>query len=239
VVDLTPADISEALTKMTNGPTAWKNALRMFSAILGDLVMEGTLHENPCARVSLPKVKSTDEVRIYMVDELKSLFAACKDYDDGSDPKCSSCAIPFAFLAFAGIRPAELTRLDWTDVNLELNSIRLSGKVTKTGKTRNVRINTTMRAWIDSITEEKRQGRVIPGRWRQKATRVRKEAGLDGLELQDALRHSFGSYMLATENNLDSLKSDMGHQHRDVFFNHYHNAMTSEQAAPYWNVLPV
>lgn len=238
VVDLTSADISNALTQMTNGTTAWKNGLRMFSAILGDLVKEGILHENPCTRVSAPKIKSSDEVRIYTVDELKALFAACKNYDNGADSKCSVCAVPFAFLAFAGIRPAELTRLYWTDVNLELSSIRLSGKVTKTGKTRNVRINSTLRAWIDSLPEEKKEGRVIPGRWTQKATRVRKEAGLDGLELQDALRHSYGSYMLGTENDLDALKADMGHKHSDVFFNHYHNAITSEQAAPYWLVLP-
>jgi hypothetical protein len=74
VVDLTPAEISNALTEMTNGTTAWKNALRMFSAILGDLVMEGILNENPCTRVSPPKTKSGDEVRIYTVKELKSLF---------------------------------------------------------------------------------------------------------------------------------------------------------------------
>lgn len=238
VVDLTPADISAALTEMTNGATAWKNALRMFSAILGDLVNEGALHENPCARVTTPKIRSTDEVRIYTVEELKSLFAACQDYDEGADPKCGDCAISFAFLAFAGIRPTELTRLSWDDVSLPLGSIRLGGKVTKTGKTRNVRINPTLKAWIETIPEDRRIGRVIPGRWTQKATRVRREAGLDGKELQDALRHSYGSYMLATENDMNSLKADMGHQHRDVFFNHYHNAMTPEQAAPYWEVLP-
>jgi integrase len=238
VVDLTPSDISDALTQMTNGTTAWKNALRMFSAILGDLVNEGSLHENPCARVTMPKIKSNDEVRIYTVKELKSLFAACKNYDEGDDPKCGDCAVPFAFLAFAGIRPTEVTRLGWDDVNLELGNIRLSGAVTKTGKTRNVRINPTLRAWIETIPENQRTGRIIPGRWTQKATRVRKEAGLDGRKLQDALRHTYGSYMLATENDLNALKSDMGHQHCDVFFNHYHNALTQEEAAPYWKIVP-
>lgn len=238
VVDLTPSEISEALTQMTNGLTAWKNALRMFSAILGDLVNEGILHDNPCSRVTSPKIKSSDEVRIYSVQELKSLFASCKDYDNGHDSKCSTCAVPFAFLAFAGIRPTELTRLNWTDVKLDRSGIRLGGKVTKTGKTRNVRINPTLRAWIESIPEENRKGRVIPGRWTQKATRVRKEAGLDGLELQDALRHSYGSYMLATENDLNALKLDMGHQHCDVFFNHYHNAVPPAEASPYWEILP-
>ena len=239
IVDISPSDISAALTAMTNGATAWKSGLRIISVVLGDALKQGTLKENPCSRVSVPKIKSDDEVTIYTVPQLQSLFAACKNYDDGKDRACSACAIPFAFLAFAGIRPTELTRLYWDDVNLTLGNIRLGGKVTKTGKTRNVRINPTLKAWIETIPEPQRSGRVIPGRWRFKASRVRREAGLDGRELQDALRHSYGSYKLATENDLDALNSDMGHQHCAVFFNHYHNALTQEQAAPYWEILPL
>ena len=104
VVDLTPTDISEALTKMTKGTTAWKNALGMFSAILGDLTMQGILHENPCSRVSRPKIKSNDEVRIYTIEELKSLFAACKDYDGGADPKCTAFPLRFWLLQESDLR---------------------------------------------------------------------------------------------------------------------------------------
>lgn len=238
IVDLSQAEISDALTKITKGPTAWKTGLRIISAVLGDQVKKGTLKENPCARVSVPKTKNDDEVTYYEVPQLKALFAACKDYEDGLDKECSACAVPFAFLAFAGLRPTELTRLRWEQVKLDSGNIRLDGKLTKTGKTRNVRINATLRAWIETIPEDARTGSVIPGRWRYRATRVRKEAGLDGRELQDALRHSYGSYMLATENDLAALQNDMGHQHQDVFFNHYHNALTAAEAAPYWEVLP-
>lgn len=238
IVDITPATISAALTAMTNGTTAWKSGLRIISVVLGDQVKEGTLKDNPCSRVQTPKVKNDDEVTLYTVDQLIALFAACKEYDDGKDKDCSGCAVPFAFLAFAGIRPTELSRLSWDDVSVNSSYIRLGGKITKTGKTRNVRINATLKAWIETIPESKRDGRVIPGRWRFKATRVRREAGLDGRDLQDALRHSYGSYKLATENDLNALKADMGHQHCEVFFNHYHNALTPEQAAPYWDVLP-
>jgi integrase/recombinase XerD len=238
IVDLAPSDISIALSEMTDGATAWKNALRMFSAVLGDYVTEGTLHENPCARVALPKTKKNDEVTIYTVEQLKSLFGACRDYKDGTDPKCRTCAVPFAFLAFAGIRPTELTRLRWDEVNMTNGYIRIGGGISKMGKTRNVRINKTLKAWIAILPESERVGKIVPGRWRQKSTRVRKEAGLDGRELQDALRHSYGSYMLAVETDDSALKADMGHQHWDVFFNHYHNATTPEQAAPYWKILP-
>ncbi len=63
-------------------------------------------------------------------------------------------------------------------------------------------------------------------------------AGIDGHDKQDALRHSFGTYMLAKANDLDALKSDMEHGHIAVFFNHYHKAVTKADALPYWQVLP-
>lgn len=238
IVDVSPSDISTALTQMTKGDTAWKKALRELSAVLGDYVNEGILHENPCTRVTLPKSRKNDEITLYTVDQLKALFAACRDYDNGSDPKCGSCAVPFAFLAFAGIRPAELTRLRWEDVNMITGYIRIGGGIAKTGKTRNIRINDTLKAWITTIPESTRAGKIVPGRWIQKATRVRKEAGLNGRKLQDGLRHSFGSYKLAIETDTNLLKADMGHENWGVFFNHYHNAVTPEQAAPYWQVLP-
>ena len=56
--------------------------------------------------------------------------------------------------------------------------------------------------------------------------------------MADALRHSFGTYLLATENNIDSLRSDMGHEHIRVFLNHYHKALTSDEALPYWKIHP-
>ena len=238
IVDLTPSDISEVLKTMTNGATAWKNGLRVISAILGDHVKEGTLKENPCSRVSVPKRRNEEEPKVYSVRQLRSLFASCKDYDNGKDRKCSECAVPFAFLAFAGIRPEELTRLRWENVNLSLNNIRLGGKIAKKGQTRNIRIQPVLKSWIETIPESKRIGKIVPGRWTQRATRVKKEAGINGLEYQDALRHSFGSYLLAMENDINLLKADMGHQHREVYFTHYHNALTKDQASPYWEIFP-
>ncbi len=239
VVEIDHSHISQVLTEITNGPSAWESGLRLISLILGDCVKDGTLKENPCKRVQIPKVRMNDEVKIYTVEELKALFAACRDYGDGLDRKCSECAVPFAFLAFAGIRPEELPRLYWKEVNLTNGYIRIGGGISKKGTTRNVRINETLRAWIESIPEDQREGKVVPGRWIQKATRVRKEAGLNGHALQDALRHSFASYGLAVEKDVNALKGDMGHKSWDVFFNHYHNAVTKEDAEPYWKILPL
>ncbi len=56
--------------------------------------------------------------------------------------------------------------------------------------------------------------------------------------MADALRHSFGAYLLATEGDLNALQSDMGHEHVRVYFDHYHTPLTKKEALPYWQVLP-
>ncbi len=240
--DIAPDDIKTALDSVTEGPTRWRNGLAVLSAVLGDVVKDGKLEKNPARAVHVArKVNRDDDVVIYTVDELKALFAACKDYPkakDEEDRLCAACAVPFAVMAFAGVRPDEVTRLRWEDVSLELHNIRVGAGVAKKATRRNVRINPTLAAWLETVPVDKRFGKLVPPRWRYKAARVRREAGIDGHEKQDALRHSFGTYTLATENDLDALNADMGHEHVRVFFTHYHKAMTKADALPYWQVLP-
>lgn len=239
VVDITPDEIMSTLDEITNGNTRWLNGLRYISTVMQQCVKADQISENPCKRVQKPRPPEVDdEVSIYTVPQLKAIFESCKDYPGGLDRQCSVCAVPFAILAFAGLRPNELERLDWEDIDLEQGVIRLGSSKTKKARRRNVRLQPTLRAWLETVGNDERKGRIVPPRWRYRATRVRKEAGIDGLEMADALRHSFGTYLLATENNIDKLRSDMGHEHIRVFLNHYHKALTPTEATPYWHVLP-
>jgi integrase len=244
--DITGANIEKALDQTTKGATRWRNGMRIVSLVLGDVVKSGAIHENPVKKIQVKrKPETSDEIAIYSPDELKALFAACIDYplkdEKGNieeDRLCAGCSIPFAFMAFAGIRPDEVTKLRWDDVSLDLLNIRIGSTIAKKMYRRNVRINPTLAAWIATVPEHKRTGKLVPARWRYKAAKVRIKAGIDGREKQDALRHSYGSYMLATEGDLDALKADMGHSHIAVFFSHYHKALTKADALPYWQVLP-
>ncbi|MEK7953254.1 tyrosine-type recombinase/integrase [Luteolibacter soli] len=239
VFDIEPAAIKRALDEVTKGRTRWKSGLRYISSVLGDCVKAGTIAENPVKRVHVErKPDYAADVSIYSPPELKRLMAACRDYDEGIDKRCASCTTAFAVMAFGGVRPEEVAKLRWDDVSLELHNIRIGPTIAKKARRRNVRINATLATWLEIVPMGDRQGRIVPTRWRFKAARVRKEAGIDGHEKQDALRHSFGTYMLAVENDLDALKSDMGHEHVRVFFEHYHKAVTKREAMPYWEVLP-
>lgn len=246
--DITGAKITKALDETTKGATRWKSGLRVISSVLGDVVKSGAIADNPVKGIQVKRnpEKANDEVVIYSPAELTALFAACIDYpmkntkgEIESDRLCAGCVVPFAFMAFAGIRPDEITKLRWKDVSLELHNIRIGATIAKKLYRRNVRINATLAAWISTIPAEQRVGKIRPARWSYKAAKVRTKAAIDGREKQDALRHSYASYMLATEGDLDALKQDMGHGHMAVFFNHYHKALTKAEALPYWQVLPL
>ena len=188
VVDITPEMITRSLDSVPDGKTRWVNGLRYITTVLQQCVRDRLLPENPGRRVQKPRAPEVDdEVTVYTIDQLKSLFAACKDYPDGLDLKCSACAVPFAILAFAGLRPSELERLTWEDIDLELGGIRLGSSKTKKARRRNVRIHPTLRSWLETVPESERKGKVTPSRWRYRSARVRKEAGIDGLKMADAL----------------------------------------------------
>ena len=132
VSDITPDLIKKSLDDLTDGKTRWANGLRYLSTVMQQCVKNKQLAENPCKRVQKPRAPEVDdEVTIYTINQLKALFAACKDYPDGLDRKCSACAVPFAILAFAGLRPNELERLAWEDIDLNLEVIRLGSSKTK------------------------------------------------------------------------------------------------------------
>lgn len=239
VCDITPEAIGSALDEATAGKTRWKNGLGYIRTVLGDCVKAGTLEENPATRVHVERrPDDASDVSIYSPEELRRLMEACRNYPSGIDKGCAGCAPVFALMAFAGLRPDEAAKIRWEDISLELLNIRIGPSVAKKARRRNVRINPTLKAWIEEVPPSERTGKVAPPRWIHKATRVRREAGIDGREKQDALRHSFGSYTLAVENDLDSLKSDMGHEHVRVYFDFYHKSVTKREALPYWQVLP-
>ena len=231
--------IKSMLDSTIDGAVSKRDALRLLSQFYEDQRKSGNLEKNPCKAVIYPKLQNLEEPPVYTVSQLKSLFKACKVYPEGLDKDCRPCAIAFAFLAFAGLRPAELEKLTWDDVLLESGNIRMPKKVAKTRELRNVPINETLRAWIDSVPAEQRKGRIVPSRWKQKAGRVRKESKLDGKALQDALRHSYGSYWIVLNpNDMGPLNLAMGHRHVSTYVAYYCTAVTKEEAQKYWKVVP-
>ena len=254
--DITPEEIRGVLHCLSTGPHKRNQNRAILRNFFNEMITDGYLDKNPVDRVRREEIERDGDIRILTVEELQQIFAACKDYrlSEEYDRRCSEsckqfldcrqCALPFAILAFAGIRPAELERLEWRDISLEMRNIRISGAKSKTRTRRNIDIEENLYRWLDTVPEDQRTGQVVPGDWRRKRARVMKAAGLSEphsasrKKLSDVFRHSYGSYYLGAFDNLEKLKANMGHAHVQTFFAHYHNDRTKRESLPWWAIGP-
>ena len=141
----------------------------------------------------------------------------------------------FAIGVFAGIRPEELLKLDWSDIKWRQEIIRVRAEVSKIGKTRNVALEPNLREWL--IPYRHATGRVCPPNWRRLFREVRIKAGVTEWP-SDCLRHSFATYWLEKHKDAPHLALEMGNS-VGVIMNHYHRVLDDpEDAAHFWNIVP-
>jgi hypothetical protein len=142
---------------------------------------------------------------------------------------CPKALATLALQMFAGLRPYESYKIAWSD--LASGQIVMDGKNTKTRMRRIVKINPTLKAWLDFAKE---QGSPLPlpdaPRY---MTRVRAPI-LDWR--QDGLRHSFVSYSYEIYGEIETAKQ-AGHS-IDMLLRHYRALVTRPDAERFWNILP-
>ncbi len=137
---------------------------------------------------------------------------------------------------FAGLRPAEIGRLTWDEIDLEAKLIEVTAKKSKTRKRRHVTISDNLLAWLLKV--KNRCGAVAPkGDIDDWLTPLAKTVGIDPWP-HDALRHSFASYHLAYHNNAALTQAQLGHDNQDMLFRNYRELVKPAQAAEYWKIAP-
>jgi integrase len=139
--------------------------------------------------------------------------------------------------AFAGLRTAEIHRIEWQDVDLRGGHV-VVGKKAKTGQRRIVPILPALGAWIAPVA--KHSGPVIP-RYSGDAPLLRAfRQALEPLNVElvpNGFRHSFASYRLAAVQSADQVALEMGSSPRKLFQN-YRELVTQAQAHKWFSVMP-
>lgn len=186
----------------------------------------------PTPLSSIPPLNAPGKREVYAAAEMRALLAAA-DQD----------WIPFLVLgAFAGLRPCEAARLSWTDLVWEQGEIRIPEHVAgKCGAPRNVPMTEPLRAWLAPYRN--RIGRIYtssPARFhRQLNSFIGKlHRTVQGFRWKaNALRHSFGSYHVATHRSLELTRTIMG-TGIAMLRHHYNNPQFRADADAYWKILP-
>ena len=144
--------------------------------------------------------------------------------------------VPYiAIGAFAGLRRAELERLDWQEIDLGSGLIEVTASKAKSARRRFVKIQPNLARWLQPNAQL--SGNVTPPGYWQLLDAARDAAGIEQWP-QNALRHGFASYHLARFNNAALLALELGHTNSNLVFQHYRQLVKPKQAERYWKITP-
>jgi integrase len=222
-----PDDVAKFFENLRLSPRSHNNflrALRTFFAF-------AQRHEWLSKEVDLLcKVEKHNERRvptdIFTSSELAALLR-------NASTKLTPC---LALAAFAGLRSAEILRLDWSDVERRPGFIEVAAHKAKTAARRIVPISENLSHWLAIAP---RCGAHVWPHSKDSFFKAMRRAA-DNAKIkwkQNALRHSFISYRLAEIQDVNRVALEAGNSPQ-MIFRHYRELATPEQARSWFTIAP-
>ncbi len=201
-------------------------------------VRQGWCSSNPVAFIEVPKVEEREIVPLTLA-ECRSLVDVAKT------PQFCDCLPALGLMLFAGVRPGEVTRLRWKDVNSDEGILSIAARHSKTGGGRRVELCTPLRRMLKRLRPMfagEGTAHLCPPHWNKRWQRLRRHAGLLSPQrrwVPDVLRHSFASYHAITYKNMPELQLQLGHRDSRLLLTRYLNlsSIRRAEAAPFWRLL--
>jgi integrase len=226
VAAITVEEIDNWLRDLQLSPQSRVNYRSVVGVLFSHGTKRGLVDINPITRTAKPK-KPNIAPEIFVVDELHGLLEAAS--------RIHSDVVPMlAVGAFAGLRDAEIKRLDWSEVDLARGHIEVKAAKAKSPR-RIIPIQPNLADWLRPYAAMK--GSVVPEGARGKLDRVRRAAGLASWP-QNGLRHSFASYRLAATHDAPHVASELGHTSPQMLYSTYREVVLPEEAERYWKIVP-
>ena len=135
--------------------------------------------------------------------------------------------------AFAGLRSAELDRLDWADIRLAIGSIEVTATKAKSGQRRLVNISPNLAEWL--TPHARKSGKVAPTNCRRMFEQCWRNV-FSNRKRDNDLRHSFASYHLALHHDAAKTALQLGHGDTSMLFKHYRELVTEQEASAYFSI---
>jgi integrase len=225
IASLSGAEIADWLRDLSLAPLTRNTFYLRLSALFSFAVEQRWVSENPLSRSMRAKVVGS-EPGILSPEQFSGLLS-----------NASFETLPYwAIGGFAGLRSAELSRLEWSDIDFEGGLIEITPRKSKTASRRHVTIQPALKAWFEPYRDQS-NGLICPLNLRVKLEADRERAGITEWP-SNALRHSFASYHLAHFKNSAELAHEMGHSDSELVFQHYRQRVKPAVAKLWWSILP-
>jgi integrase len=237
--NVTTAEIQAWLDAQEASPQGYQNYRRVIHLLFEFAVARGYASDNPGASVERLKVK-TGDIEIFAPDEISRLLAA-------ATPEFLPCV---AIGAFAGLRSAEIERLEWSDIDLPGRHVVVGASRAKTASRRVVPIHDNLAAWLVPYSGLK--GKVWTGGHdefydaQQETAAATAAAGdpekrIIGQEpvkwKSNGLRHSYASYRFAQIGDAGRVAGELGNS-AAVVHRHYRELVKPADAERWFTIRP-
>lgn len=138
--------------------------------------------------------------------------------------------------AFAGLRHAELMRLEWSDVKMSQSTIVVTAQAAKTSQRRIVPIQPNLQNWLAQSVSG--SGKIASGdgsRFLNKVTAIARACEITWPH--NGLRHSYASYRLGSCKNAAEVALEMGNSPQ-MIFRHYRELVAPTDVEKWWQINP-
>lgn len=190
----------------------------------------GWLHtgDNPAAMLRYDSLEEKEIVPLAW-EQIQSLLGTARR------ARHRPCMAALGLMLWAGIRPAEVTRLSWADIDSTEGVVAVHPQHSKTGGCRHVHICPALKRWLAHCPRPAGGGRVCPPNWQRRWKRLRTASGIIPWP-QDVLRHTFASYHAKHFRNFPLLQLEMGHRSAALLRSRYLSmrGITAAHAAAFW-----
>lgn len=226
-----PKDCLDMLTQAFASVPTLDKGRRLLHCFFAYAVQQNWCRDNPVSRLRVMRRKELTVAALNM-DEISRLLRTV------AQPEHRACAAAVGLMLWGGMRPTEVTRLCWAQVDMEDMVVRVLPRVSKTGGARLITIQPVLKCWLLRFRPREAGGlRVAPNNWTRRWHRLRVAAGLIPWQA-DALRHTFASYHLRQFGDIQRLQLEMGHSSARLLFSRYLNLshITRKSAAAFWKI---
>ena len=240
IANVTTPQIQNWLDGLNLSAQTVRNFRTVLNLLFEFAIARGYAVDNPVAGVEKVKVNG-GAIENYTPAELERLLAA-------ASPEFLPCV---AFGAFAGLRSAEIERLEWSDIRLADKFIVIGADKAKTASRRFVPISDNLAVWLAPYAE-KTDGKVWAGssigfyKAEQKtaaATEIKADNGKGLKPLKpvkwkaNGLRHSAASYWFAGCNDAGRVAGYLGNS-AAVIHRHYRELVKPADAVKWFSIVP-
>jgi integrase len=228
IAAITIEELDNWLRNLECGPKSRANYRANIGVMFSYAERRRVIDSNPVLRTAAPKLVDKPP-EIFSVDELAALL-------DAAGARAPEIVPMLAIGAFAGIREAEIKRLNWSEVDQRRGHIEIKSSKAKSARRRIVEMQPNLREWLRPYADI--TGAVVPVNARKKLWLVRKAAGLARWP-KNGLRHSFASYRLAAIHDAPRVAAELGHTSPRMLYSTYRELVLPEEAERYWSIVPV